>query len=196
EGAAAGGGAVVELVKADHDPARREANAGHLAAITAATGALADLVAWAEELRRSDKADAGRATLELATAAGHLADVHQNAFLSIHKPYAMRDDEPYKAALDHDDRSLITDYDELALDPTEQTLAEAAGPRWPNLDEALARVGAKGARRVPATLNVAATAMFPRLTTALATGAVMLYEIDHGADITVVCGATPVVVLG
>src|SRR5436190_1812316 len=38
--------------------------------------------------------------------------------------------------------------------------------------------------------------MFPRLTTALGTGAVMLYQRDSGPDVTVVAAATPVIVLG
>jgi hypothetical protein len=38
--------------------------------------------------------------------------------------------------------------------------------------------------------------MFPRLTTALGTGAVMLYQRESGPDITVVGAATPVIVLG
>jgi hypothetical protein len=176
-------------------PARREAIADHLQAITAATGALGDLVAWADELRRHSVAGAGQATLELAVACGHPPDVHQRAFLSIHTPYAMRDDEQYRAALDAD-RALIRDPGELQLAPVATALAEAAALVWPDLDDRLARHGAAGARRVPATRHAPAAAMLSRLATALGAGAVMLYERDAGPDAEVLAAATPVIVLG
>jgi len=49
---------------------------------------------------------------------------------------------------------------------------------------------------VPASLKVPATAMYPRLTTVLGSGAVMLYQRDTGRDITVVASSTPAIVLG
>ncbi len=196
EGATLARRGLVELARAGDDPARKEHIAGHLAAITGATGALSDLVAWAEELRRLDRADAGRAALDLAIASGHTAEVHQSAFLSIHKPYAMRDDESYKANLDAAERALLTDPDENLLGPVAIALAEAAALLWPDLEEAFARQDCSGAKRIPATLHVPATAMFSRLTTVLGTGAVMLYQRDEGPDVTVISAATPVIVLG
>ena len=187
---------LVELLRASDDPARRDAIPAHLQAIAAFTGALPDLVAWAEELRRADKVDLARATIELAAAAGHALDVHQSAYLSSHKPLVMRDDEAYKVALDAADRALLADPGEATLSAVASALSEAAALLWPDLDEVFARAGVAGAKRVPATLNVPATAMFPRLTTALGTGAVMLYQREDGPDITVVGAATPVVVLG
>jgi hypothetical protein len=195
EGAIQARRGLVELLRATDDPARRESIATHLQAITAATGALGDLVAWADELRRQGAADPGRATLDVALACGHVADVHQRAFLSIHTPYAMRDDEAYKAALDAD-RGLVTDPEESSLGPVAVALSEAAAVLWPDLDEALARNDASGARRIPATRHAAAAAMFSRIATALGAGAVMLYERDAGPDIAVVSAATPVIVLG
>ncbi|MBA3459689.1 MAG: tetratricopeptide repeat protein, partial [Deltaproteobacteria bacterium] len=196
EGAVSARRGLVELARASDDPARKDSIVGHLAAITAATGALPDLAAWAEELRRLDAADAGRATLDLAVAAGHTPDLNQSAFLSIHKPYAMRDDETYKGVLDTSERALLTDIDEALLGPVATALAEAAALLWPDLEEALARQGSSGAKRIPATLHMPATAMFSRLTTVLGTGAVMLYQRDEGPDVTVVSAATPVIVLG
>ena len=199
EGATQARRGLVELIRAGDDPSKRDHLVGHLAAITASTGRVADLVAWADELRRLDKRDAARATLELAIACGHAADVHQSAFLSIHKPHVLRDDEGYKAALDAADRLLIADAEEAALAPVASALAEAAALLWPDLDESLARAGAgpgTGTRRVAASLHVPATAMYPRLTTALATGAVILYQRDGGPDVTVVAAATPLIVLG
>ena len=198
EGATHARRGLVELARASEDPARRGSVVGHLQAIAAATGALPDLVAWAEELRRTDNVDAGRAAIDLAVASWHPPDVHQSAFLSIHKPYAMRDDETYRAVLDPSDRALLSGSDaaEISLAPIAVALAEAAALLWPDLDEALARGGAPGARRVPATQHTAATAMFSRLTTVLGTGAVMLYQRDAGPDVTVICAATPTIVLG
>jgi Tfp pilus assembly protein PilF len=194
---------LVELLRGEPtaDAARREGMVQHLQAITAATGALSDLVAWADELRRqgrgpSDRIDAGRAAIDLAIACGHPPDVHQSAFLTIHKPYVLRDDESYRAVLDPSERALINDPEEATLAPIATALAEAAALLWPDLEQALARADASDARRIPATLHVPATAMFPRLTTALGTGAVMLYQRDTGPDVVVVAAATPVIVLG
>ncbi len=195
DGAVAARRGIVDLARASEDPARRDAIAPHLAAMTAATGALVDLVDWAEELRRLDKADAGRATLDLAIAAGHTPDVHQSAFLSVHKPYVLRDDEAYRGILEAADRQLL-ERDTAPLVSLAMLLAEAAPLLWPDLDDALARAGAVGARRVPATVHVAATAMFPKLTNVLAAGAVMLYQRDAGADAAVVSTSTTIIVLG
>jgi tetratricopeptide (TPR) repeat protein len=200
EGATAARRELVELSKQADDPARREAVVGHLAAITAATGALADLVAWSDELRRQNKPDGARVTLELAIACGHTADVHQSAYLQVHQATEMRDDEPYKATID--DRALITGGAWLdpaglgALAPIAATLAEAAALMWPDLDEAFARVGCAGARRIPASSHAPAVSIFPRLTTALGIGAIMLYHAESAPDVTVVAAATPVIVLG
>lgn len=193
EGATLARRSLVELAKQSDDPSRRDAVAAHLAAIVHTTGALPDLVAWGDEMRRQNKGDPGRATLELAVACGHIADVHQHAFLQIHKPYQMRDDEPYRATVE--DQGLLVSADH-PLAPVASTLAEAAALMWPDLDEALTRAGCAGAKRMPATSKAPAVGMFPRLTTALGTGAVMLYFVDTTQDVTVVAAATPVIVLG
>ena len=184
--------ALVELARQSDDPARREAALAHLAAIVHGSAALPDLVAWADELRRQNKIDGARATLELAIACGHTPDVHQSAFLQVNKPTELRDDEQYKAIVE--DRALITEDHPLAA--IAATLAEAAALIWPNLDEALARAGCEGAKRIPATSHAPAVSMFPRLTTALGAGAVMLYFAESAPDATVVAAGTPVIVLG
>lgn len=186
---------LVELLRSGDEPGRRDAIAHQLQAIAAATGALGDLVAWADELRRQNAADAGQATLELALACGHPADVHQRAFLSIHAPYTMRDDEQYRTALDAD-RALIRDAGQAELGAVAAALTEAAALVWPDLEDTLARGAAADARRVPATRHARAAAMFSRIASALGAGAVMLYERDAGPDATVVSAATPVIVLG
>jgi hypothetical protein len=167
--------------------------AAHLAAIAHATGALSDLIAWADEMRRQNKADPGRATLELAVACGHIPDVHQSAFLQIHKPYAIRDDEPYKVVVEE---SALLVSEEHPLASIAATLGEAAALMWPDLEDSLTRAGCAGAKRLPSASKAPAVSMFPRLTTALGAGAVMLYFADTDHDLTVVAAATPVLVLG
>jgi tetratricopeptide (TPR) repeat protein len=196
EGAIAARRGLVELLRGTDDPVRREQVALHLAAITAATGALSDLLAWADELRRQSQVDAGRVALEVAIACGHAPDPHQTAFLAVHRPYAMRDDEPYRAVVEGPERALIADPLTTTLAPVAAALAEAAGILWPDLDDAFERSDAAGARRVPAALLAPATAMYPRLTTVLGTGAVMLYQREAGRDVTIVAASTPAIVLG
>jgi hypothetical protein len=144
-------------------------------------------------MRRQNKGDAGRATLELAVACGHPPDVHQNAFLQINKAYQMRDDEPYRGTVE-DHSLLVSENHPLA--PIASTLAEAAALMWPDLEEAFSRTGVPGAKRMPATSKAPAVGMFPRLTTALGTGAIMLYFADTTHDVTVVAAATPTIVIG
>ncbi|HSN26713.1 MAG TPA: tetratricopeptide repeat protein [Kofleriaceae bacterium] len=182
--------ALVELSK--DDASRREAALAHLAAIVHGSGALPDLVAWADELRRQNKVAEARATLELAVACGHTPDVHQSAFLQVNKASQLRDDESYRATVE--DQSMIVEDHPLAA--IASTLAEAAALIWPNLDEAFARAGCEGAKRIPATSHAPAVSIFPRLTTALGTGAVMLYFAEAAPDTTVVAAGTPVIVLG
>jgi hypothetical protein len=106
----------------------------------------------------------------------------------------MRDDEPYKAVVE--DRSLLV-AEEHPLAPIAATLAEAAALMWPDLEDSLTRNGCAGAKRMPASSKAPAVSIFPRLTTALGTGAVMLYFApDIEADTVVVAAATPVIVLG
>ena len=193
EGATDARRGLVELAKMSDEPDRKSI-AVHLGAITGQTGSFVDLVAWADELRRQGQLDAARATLELAVACGYTVDVHQSAFLHANKPYVMRDDEPYKAIVE--DRNLINGHEDAPLAAVATTLAEAAALMWPDLEEAFTRAGIPGARRVPATSHAAVVSMFPRLTTVLGAGAVMLYEHEASPDITVIAAGTPVIVLG
>jgi hypothetical protein len=204
DGAIAARRVLVDL--AGDDASRRDHVLEHLQAIAAATGEVADLVAWAEELRRNDIADVGRAALDLAIACGEDPEVHQRAFMSVHEPYAMRDDEAYRASVEAVDREAIAvawPDDLAALVPVAITLAEAVTLLWPDLDAALARIGAQGARRVPSSLHVPAVAMFPRLTTVLGLGPAILYQAGGEAggaqvvpDVAVACASTPAIVIG
>ncbi len=168
-------------------------------AIAATTATVDDLVAWADEVRRAGKVDQAHAALELAIAMGHKADLHQTAFLSVHKPHLWVADESYRGTVDADGRAAyLTDDDDAPLAPVFAALAEATALLWPDSDEALARAGAAGARRLTATTGTAAAVAYPRIANALGAGAVLLYERDDVAapDVQLVCAGTPIIVFG
>ncbi|HTJ47125.1 MAG TPA: tetratricopeptide repeat protein [Kofleriaceae bacterium] len=216
------------------DPALREILLEHLRAIAEATCEVADVVAWADELRRAAASGDGaataeappsasevegrrggapvparlivelaRAALDLAAALGHKLDVHQTAFLQIHKaPPPLADDEAYKSTVTPEERAQLIDEPHgdapTPLHTIFMTLAEAAGLLWPDANEALARAGAGGAKRVSAAIHAPALAALPRITQALGVGPVLAYanDDDAAADVRIVCAATPIVVFG
>jgi len=183
------------------EPAKRDQAIELLRAIAHATGDRADVVAWADELRRADRPVA-RFAIELAHAMGHPLDVHQTAYLTTHKPTAMPADAAYKGAATADEVSaLIADEDEAPLAPIASALAEAIALLVPDPEETLARVGAAGARRVTTAAKLAPAEMFPRIASAIGTGATVLYLRDDPEagpipDVQVVAAGTPMVVLG
>ncbi|MBP6628805.1 MAG: tetratricopeptide repeat protein [Kofleriaceae bacterium] len=206
DGAIAARRRLVEIARAgDLSERQREVVIDHLRAITHGSGELADLVAWADELRRAGRVDATGAALELARGLGHAFDVHQTAFMTTHKASWLRPDEPYRGAVETADRAgPLADEDEAPLLAVMATIAEATPILWSDLGEALARADLADARRVPATQHAPAAAIVPRLTTAVGAPAINLYE--RGArpglpgasagDVQVVCSATPAIVLG
>ncbi len=115
----------------------------------------------------------------------------------IHKPYTMRDDEPYRAsAVDGDGRALIADTRGLAA---RRDRRDARGGRAADVARPRGGLRALRRRRCPPRAGVAhasAVSMFSRLTTVLGAGAIMLYERDEAPDVTVVAAGTPVIVLG
>ncbi len=168
-------------------------------AIAAATAAVDDVVAWADELRRAGKHDPTLAALELAAALGHKPDLHQTAFLSLHKPHAWVADESYRGAVDAAGRAaFLTDPDDHPLLPVFATLAEAAALLWPEADEALLRAGVTGARRLTAITGGATAVAYPRIAAALGAGPVLLFARDDAGapPVQLVCAGTPIVVLG
>jgi tetratricopeptide (TPR) repeat protein len=198
---------------------RREQVIEHLRAIAYASAELADVVAWADELRRGGRLDAAGVALELARGMGQTLDVHQTAFFAVNKPVTVRSDEAYRGAVEAADRAPpgagkpghpelggpLVDAGELALAPVMSAIAEAANLLWSDTNEVLERVGLGHAKRIPATSHADAVAMFPRLVTAIGGGAAMLYlrpaptepgTLDAGPDVQVVCAAVPLVVLG
>jgi hypothetical protein len=183
------------------DPALRDRAIEHLRAIAEGSGAVADVSAWADELRRAGNAEVGRLAIALAQGLGAPPDVHLAAFLSQNPPPpGLADDESYRGEISADDRAaFISDQDEAELAPLMAAIAEGAGLLWPDSGEALARAGAGAAKRVTASVHAPAVAMFPRITSALGTGPVLLYAQSEGGDtpdIEVVCASPAIVVLG
>jgi tetratricopeptide (TPR) repeat protein len=210
EGATAARRTLVALLRDEEESADRSEDTGQrrqamielLRAVTHSTGQLSDLVTWAAELRRSDRGPIGRDAFEVAIAMGHVADVHQNAFLTVHKAPAMRADEAYRSTLRAADYAMFASSPPSP--PSSQPLSqlgialfEAAPQLWPDLHESLARAGLSQQQRIPATSHAEAVAMWPRLTTAVGAGPSVLYQREVGGpDVEVVCGATTLVVLG
>jgi hypothetical protein len=110
----------------------------------------------------------------------------------------MAADENYRGVVDAETRArFLTDPELLALGPVFATLAEAAGLLWSDPDEALARAGARGARRIGGAAAPSALA-FVRIAAALGCGPASLYARDDEAapDLQLVCAGTPIVVFG
>ena len=196
EAATAARRALVPLLAAD--PARRGELCDVRGALAAATASAADVGAWADELRRAERIDAAAVALDLAIALGATPDLHQTAFRTVHPTRAMPADESYRGSVDAEARArFLHDPDEAALTPIFAALAEAAGQLWPDPDEALAKAGARGARRIAGASSPPAMA-FVRITAALGCGPASLYvRDDAGApDLQLVCAGTPIVVFG
>lgn len=180
---------------------RPPALAEHLRAIAAASGAVADVVAWADELRRAGDDDGARLALDVAVALGHGLDVHQIAFVQNHGLAALADDGAYRTALAPEVRAELVDGPEAAAERTLAAvlgqLADVAGLIWPDTADALARAGLAGATRIAATSVAPAVAMFPRVAGALGTAASLFQHASAlGDEARVLCAGTPIVVLG
>ena len=181
------------------DPAKKAELCELRRAIAVATGTTEDVAAWSDELRRAGKNDPAHAALDLAIALGHKPDVHQAAFLSLHKPHEWIADESYRGTVDAEGRAAyLVDPDDAPLGAVFAALADAMAILWPEAEESLIRAGATGARRLAATSGVIAAHAYPRIAAALGAGAVLIYGRDDAAapDVQLVCAATPVVVLG
>ena len=219
-GAVAARRKLVEYLRAAgaDDAGRRDQIVEHLRAIVFACDggavAVADVAAWADELRRAEHFDQAGVVLELARGMGHPVDVHQTAFFTVHKPSVMRPDATYKGTIEAGDRAPdapgapghvklggpLADPDEPPLAPVMLALAEAANLLWSDTADRLARAGQAGARRIAATKGgkgaSSAISVFPRVVATVGGGAAILYEADAGPDVQVVCASTPIVVLG
>ena len=129
---------------------RRDArpSLGHLAAITAATGALPDLrrVGRRAAPPRTRPMPAARRSSSRSPAATRPTSTRARSSRSTSRTL-MRDDEPYRATLDPAERALLTDAEEATLAPIAAALAEAAALLWPDTRRGAHARRARAARR-------------------------------------------------
>lgn len=186
------------------DPKKRDVLLGFRRIIAADSMALADVVNYARALCRGKHDDGGRALLELAEVMGHRMGPLDIAFLERRPVYKMAADEAYRNSIKkshYNELVLGFTSDDQELDMMRRLLAtifKAASVLWPDADESLERCSVINPRRVSASDDLAAAAMFPSIVNALDLPATVLYTTDapDAPDIQVVCVAAPVVVVG
>jgi tetratricopeptide (TPR) repeat protein len=151
-----------------------------------------DILAWARGLAAAGNTEDARAAFELAGALGAALDDD----LPIARSLAA--DEVYGTTLDDTERrALVDDEDEGPLAGILALLAEAAQLLCTDTRSALIDAGFADARRVSATSDSAAAAMLPKITKALGGPATLLHQTARmGADLALVLGAPPLVVIG
>jgi hypothetical protein len=130
---------------------------------------------------------------------GHDLDKKQVSFLGHHPVRLMAEDEAYKGTVDGDARrELLADDDDEPMAAIMAALWEAAPLLWADVAGAQARAGMGGARKLQTTGDLPSVTVFTRIARALDTPATVLYATDQSdaPDVTVLCVAPPVLVLG
>lgn len=158
-----------------------------------------EVAAFAKALCKRGPADAGKSTLELASALGYPYDKDDVAFLARHSSRVMAEDEAYRGAIDIKARSrLIGSTADEPLFEISETLWKNASLLWNQVDEAFAKSEVQSAERISNTGKYRAAAVFTRIARALNTPATILYSSDakDAPDVQVVCVSPPVIVFG
>jgi hypothetical protein len=182
-----------------NDPERKDVIVEFSRVLAADSLEVGDVVAYADALCERGHGDGGRAVLELAAAMGHDLDKKQVSFLGLHPVRLMAEDEAYKGAVDGDARSeLLADEDDEPMAGIMAALWDAAPLLWADVSGAQARAGMSGARKLPTTGDLPSVTVFTRIARALDAPATVLYATDQAdaPDVTVLCVAPPVLVLG
>ncbi|HUS33709.1 MAG TPA: hypothetical protein VMZ53_34650, partial [Kofleriaceae bacterium] len=158
-----------------------------------------DVIGTARELARSGDPDDARTMFELARALGVELLGEDESFLDAHTPRAMASDEAYAAALSDAERHTLID------DPADGVLADVfallgeAGPLvCPDAKTALDNEALSDARRIPATSDAAAVAIYPQIAKALGGPATLMYANPsrNAPDLRLLLASPPVLVLG
>jgi tetratricopeptide (TPR) repeat protein len=158
-----------------------------------------DAASYAKALIETGHSDGGRVALELSAHLGRELDNDDVAFLGTHPVKMMAEDEPYRGAVEAEDRAaLLSDPDDLPLTEVFASLWEAAPLMWSDTDAALERVDARYAERIGGTSEIPAAAVFTRVARALKAPATVLFadDRDRAADINVVFVSPPVITMG
>jgi hypothetical protein len=158
-----------------------------------------DIIATARELAQSGDPDDARTMYELARAVGVELLGEDELFLDRHEPRAMASDEAYAAALDDAERhALIDDEADGTLGELFILLGEAASLVCPDAKTALDNEALSDARRIPATSDAAAVAIYPQIANTLSGPATLLYANPsrNAPDLRLLLASPPVLVLG
>ncbi|HSD86627.1 MAG TPA: hypothetical protein VLB44_03905, partial [Kofleriaceae bacterium] len=159
----------------------------------------ADVIASARELARTGDPDDARAMYDLARALGIELVGEDEQFLDAHPPRKMASDEAYAAQLDEAERhALVDDPGDGPLGELLSMLGEAANLVCPDAKGALDNEALSDARRIPATSDAAAVAIYPQIAKALGGPATLVYANPsrQATDIRLLLAAPPVLVLG
>jgi tetratricopeptide (TPR) repeat protein len=198
-----------ELLQAWKDePQKRDALLDYRRVLAADSMNLKDVVNYARALCQARRDDGGRAILELSALMGHDVAKLDQGFLDRRPVYQMAADEAYRRPLteaQHAELVLGRSLGAADEDSPEKFLAgllsalwEAASLLWSEPEEGLERSTVAGAAKVHAFSDLAVSAMFPCIATALNVPVTVLYttSLPDAPDIQVVCVSPPIVVVG
>jgi tetratricopeptide (TPR) repeat protein len=157
----------------------------------------ADALALARELMRTDDEDA-RAAFELALALGAPLDESDQQFLANHPPRVLASDEAYSSPLDEADRcELVDDPADTPIGALLETLGEAAALVCPDAKTALFDAELDDARRLPASSDAAASALYPQISKMLGGPTTLLYGTSRSTvELTLLLASPPIIVIG
>jgi tetratricopeptide (TPR) repeat protein len=177
------------------------AGSGHvrvelLADIAEADPVASDVLAWARELATCDDDDA-RPAFDLARALGATIDDSDEAYLADHPPRVMASDEAYGALDAGEVRALVDDPEDVPLGELFDMLGEVAPLVCPDTKAALVDAGLADARRVSASSDIAAAALYPQIANALGGPPTLVYTTDRPLpDLQILLASPPIVVIG
>ena len=176
----------------------RAANTSRMALVEAEQNP-EDIIASARELARAGEVDDARAMYELARALNIETLGEDEAFLDANPARVMASDEAYAAVLDPEERAaLIDDPHDGVIGELLAMLGEAAQVLCPDAKTALDREALTDAKRITATSDAAAAAIYPQIAKALGGPATLLYANPQreAPDLRLLLASPPVLVLG
>ena len=144
-------------------------------------------------------AEEARALFELAAALGAPVDENDERFLARYPTFVMASDESYREVFDEATyHALVDDVDDTPLAEALEICWEAAALICPDPLTALERANLADAERVSPMSPVAAVALYPQISKALAGPTTLLYasRARHAPDVSVLLSSPPLVVLG
>ncbi len=155
-----------------------------------------DILAWARGLARSGEHDDARAGYELARAIDAKLTGTDEDYLASHPPRVMASDEAYSEPLGEVQRAeLVGDADDGPLAELLELLAEAGPLVAPDTKTVLAAHGLSDARRLPASSEVGAVAVYPQIAKAFGGPPTLLHATPSTEVDLMLLFASPVVLV-